>query len=238
MAPRGRCERAADLAAALRGGGLYVSGSADRGQEHGLQFADWLQHRFPDPRGRSAEQRVRASWRVRLPLAVVAGTAAWWLSGRVLDRHLQGSAPADTKPVLGWIAGAAMIGGYALLVVGLVRWWRAGRSEPSPYARSALQALTRRQGRELSAELRGSKPVPPEDVPVLRHLALIHVRGRHLTPAIAGMALFFAGGALVVGRAILLAVLAVVLVPAAAVYLAWRRSQAEAYLRRTQLPSE
>jgi hypothetical protein len=89
-----------------------------------------------------------------------------------------------------------MIGGYALLVVGLVRWWRAGRSEPSPYARSGLQALTRRQGRELSAELYGSKPAPPGDLLVLRHPALMYVRGRHLTPALAGMALFFAGGPL------------------------------------------
>jgi cardiolipin synthase len=62
--------------------------------------------------------------------------------------------------------------------------------------RNALQALTARQKWQLFAELRGRRPAPEEDVPVLRHLARGWVRDGRCAPAALGIGLLALGGGL------------------------------------------
>jgi MFS family permease len=195
-----------------------------------LLFADWLERRFPDRR--DVRRRIRDRWLLVIMLWLLAQPVGL-LVGGLLYLRFEADAPPPVEQYP-WLRLPSLLlpaVAVALFAVGTVSSARAGELR-SRAPRTALQALTARQRRLLVAELRGRRPAPAEDLPVLRHLALGWTRTAGFTAAVGGVALLVVAMALWVDLGPV--VTAVLLVSVVGVYAAARRNarDARAFLAR------
>jgi hypothetical protein len=141
----------------------------------------------------SGERRMRRNRRLRILLivgltlvAVVASLVGVLLIG---GRRLASAGDVSTSLT---IVGLVVMGlGIVVMVVGLVLQFRANRRNGA--WRSPLGVLTRRQRKEVLAQVRGRAPVDDRRIPLGRHLAQLLVSQRMLLIGQTGMLLVFAG---------------------------------------------
>jgi hypothetical protein len=134
-------------------------------------------------------RRRRVMWTllgVVLVACLGAGLLAYLLSdGGGGDGGGGGSDVADWREVLSLVVAGV---GLLTMLAGAVSAWRAGvwRTWRTTQPESAL---TRAQVKELSAEVRGRAPVPPDRLGLARHLAQRLARQRALLPFWSGLVL-------------------------------------------------
>ena len=153
--------------------------------------AQSLLDRVPDE---SAEQRMRhvrrLRWLLVVALLVVTTALALAIAFVVIDRYALGTdedVPTN-RAVVGIVVGAV---GVVIAAVGLVVQIRAMRRVRG--WRSPLYVLTRRQRKQLLAQMRGRAFVRDERVALVRHLAELLLTQRLALVAQSGLLLMFIG---------------------------------------------
>jgi hypothetical protein len=167
----------------------------------------------------SADRRLRRVRRNRL-LAIAAFTLLVLVAAMVvalLVRDLGGEEADQDVPTWRAVVGFSLSGlGLVVMVVGLVLVFRRFRG--SRGWRSPLNVLTFRQRRELVHQIRGSAPLVPERVPLIRHQADLLIAHRVTLLPQTGILLNLAGLWVAdrsVFRLVVVGLLAVVLLAAA-----------------------
>jgi hypothetical protein len=150
--------------------------------------ADSILHRTPTP---SARARVRGRRRVLVLglfgvslLGALVGATAAAHSGR----HLDASGPRTWQVVVGT--------GCVGLAVAAVGWPAVGQFRSRLWGgawRAPTAALTRRQRKELYAQVRGQRPADPARLPLSRDLARRLVLQRRTIALYAGLLLLWVG---------------------------------------------
>ena len=143
----------------------------------------------------SAEERIRRSRRltVLLVLAVSAVTGAGaaalavWLFG-----NTDALTPSDAVPTWQAIVGF-VLSGVALVVMLATVAVQFRNNRRLGVWRSPLYALTRRQRKELLAQVRGQVPIEAARVPLARHLAEMLMNRRPVVVLNLALAVLFTG---------------------------------------------
>ena len=142
----------------------------------------------------SAQQRLRRAQRNRwlLVIGLTTGLIALSFAGVLLFREGFTSDAEEEVSTARAVAGFSLSGlGLILMFVGLIwqiRAVRRARGYGGP-----MHVLTRRQQKELLAQIRGRSPVQPERLPLSRHLAeLLQAQRLSLVPS-AGLLVNFVG---------------------------------------------
>lgn len=155
-------------------------------------YDDWLAARYPG--SGSVSDRVQAGWRRRTLALTAALLLALPLAGYAFVRL--GPAIANTEPAP-WAIGlglGSMLLGLAVEIFALVGAFRSG--VVSDNRSSRLWALSSRERRHVLAQVRGRRPVAPDELPFVRHIAENVRSQRWLLRMLLGLLLMQLGSAI------------------------------------------